>query len=149
MRLKNAFKIPQQQAVGQPAGGGFGAPAIGGPNGESGSPGLDLNQLLNILPMSGRSDPAENSSTSTKMSPIRLLRFLKSTPEVGKASLPRLQPHPKLSGQYSDRLFTDEAITVGNGPGSLTTNVGKVRIDEIQQTDVPTVDDDFTKNQSR
>ena len=149
MRLKNAFKIPQQQAVGQPAGGGFGAPAIGGPNGESGSPGLDLNQLLNILPMSGRSDPAENSSTSTKMSPIRLLRFLKSTPEVGKASLPRLQPHPKLSGQYSDRLFTDEAITVGNGPGSLTTNVGKVRIDEIQQTDVPTGDDNFSKNQSR
>lgn len=143
MRLKNAFKIPQQEAVGQPAGGGFGVPAIGGPAGESGAPGLDLNQLLNILPMSGRSDPAESSSSSTKKRPIRLLRFLKPTPKPGKASLPKLQPRPTLSRQYSNQLFSDEAVTVVNDSESQTTNVGKVLIDELRQGEIPTFEDDL------
>jgi general secretion pathway protein D len=143
MRLKNAFKIPQQEAVGQPAGGGFGVPAIGGPGGESGAPGLDLNQLLNILPMSGRSDPAESSSSSTKKRPIRLLRFLKPTPKTGKASLPVLQPRPTLSRQYSNQLFFDEAVTVVNDSESQTTNVGKVLIDELRQGEIPSFEDDL------
>lgn len=146
MRLKNAFKIPQQEAVGQPAGGGFGVPAIGGPGGESGAPGLDLNQLLNILPMSGRSEPKESSSSSTKKKPIRLLRFLQPALKPGKASLPQLQPRPTLSGQYSDRLFTDEAVTVVNDSESQTTNVGKVLIEELRQGEIPTLEDGLDKD---
>ena len=144
MRLKNAFKIPLQQATEQPSAGEFGVPPIGGPNGESGSPGLDLNQLLNILPMSGQSDSRERRSMSAKKRPIRLLRSLTPAPKLGKASLPQLQPPPTLSSQYSDRLFADEAITIGIQPTSQGTKVGKVKIDELQHAEIPNPDDDLT-----
>ena len=93
--------------------------------------------------MSGRSDSKDSSSSSTKKKPIRLLRFLQPALKPGKASLPQHQPRPTLSGQYSDRLFTDEAVTVVNDSESQTTNVGNVLIEELRQGEIPTFDDDL------
>ena len=137
MRLKNALRVSKQPDAAQPAGGGFDPSAIGGPGGESGAPGLDLNQLLNILPMSGRSDPGRNTSTGSKKRPIRLLRFLQPSPKAGKAAFPRRPTPPQLNGKYSDAPFSDSAIGVANEAKAPTTRIGKVLIENLQSKDTP------------
>ena len=142
MRLKNALRVPNTQGASQPAAGGFGPTAIGSPSGASGAPGLDLNQLLNLLPMSGQREQRPQISTPEKTEkPIRLLRFLKSPSEVGKVSIPHLQPQPTLNGGYSRRPLTESAIRVVNDAEAQRTGVGRVRIDQLQNSDIPVFDD--------
>jgi general secretion pathway protein D len=146
MRLKNALRVIKDPAAGQPpAAGGFGPSAIGGPGGESGAPGLDLNQLFNILPMSGRSEKRQRKSKPESTSkPIRLLRFLTPSPKAGKTTIPPLQAPPKLNGNYSDRLFTDGSVDVLNKAEAQETDIGKVQIERLQRSDIPTFDDELT-----
>jgi general secretion pathway protein D len=140
MRLKNALRVPKTQAAGQPAA-GFGPPAIGSPGGATSPPGLDLNQLLNLLPMSGQKEQRPQISTpETTEKPIRLLRFLKPSSAAGKVTIPRLQA-PTLSSDYSDQLFTDKAVSVVNEAQAQPTGVGKVRIGELHNSDIPIFDD--------
>jgi hypothetical protein len=96
---------------------------------------------LNILPMSGRSNPSRNSSTQKR--PIRLLRFLQPTPKVGKVTISRLQAPPTLNDKYSDAPFADSAINVENNAEAQTTGVGKVLIKELPSADIPDFVDDF------
>ncbi|MBL6707485.1 MAG: hypothetical protein ISQ06_15345 [Planctomycetaceae bacterium] len=148
MRLKNALRVPNTQAVGQPAA-GFAPPTIGSPSGATSPPGLDLNQLLNLLPMSGQKGQRPQISTpETTEKPIRLLRFLKPSAAAGKVTIPRLQT-PTLSGDYSDQLFTDKAISVVNDTESQPTGVGKVRIGELHNSDIPIFDDDPGQTQQK
>lgn len=146
MRLKNALRVTKDPGAGQPTGGGgFGPSAIGGPNGESGAPGLDLNQLLNILPMSGWSESRQQKPKPESTSkPIRLLRFLTPSPKVGKATIPRLQTPPELNGNYSDSLFAEDSINVANEAEALETGIGKVQIEQLRSSDIPTFDDELT-----
>ena len=146
MRLKNALQVTKDPGAGQPTGGGgFGPSAIGGPNGESGAPGLDLNQLLNILPMSGWSESRQrNAKPESTSKPIRLLRFLTPSPKVGKATIPRLQTPPELNGNYSDSLFAEDSINVANEAEALETGIGKVQIEQLRSSDIPTFDDELT-----
>ncbi len=146
MRLKNALRVTKDPGAGQPTGGGgFGPSAIGGPNGESGAPGLDLNQLLNILPMGGWSESRQKKSNPESDSkPIRLLRFLTPSSKFGKASTPTLTPPPKLNGDYSDRPFTERSIDILNGAEAQGTGIGKVKIEQLQSRDIPTFDDELT-----
>lgn len=144
MRLKNALRATKDPGAGQTPAGGFGPPVIGGPNGESGSPGLDLNQLLNILPMSGRSEKhLEKSTPAATRKPIRLLRFLTPFPKVGRATIPRLQS-ATLDGRYSAPPFTESAIDIVNEAEANDTGVGKVQIKQLSGADIPTFDDDYT-----
>tara|TARA_R110002072_G_scaffold155657_2_gene306113 strand:+ start:175628 stop:178246 length:2619 start_codon:yes stop_codon:yes gene_type:complete len=142
MRLKNALRVPNTQAASQPAAPGFGLPAIGSPGGATSPPGLDLNQLLNLLPMSGQKDgrPQISKPEPTER-PIRLLRFLKPSSAAGKVTIPRLQA-PTLSDDYSDQLFTNKAVSVVNDSEAQPTGVGKVRIGELRNSDIPVFDDD-------
>jgi general secretion pathway protein D len=142
MRLKNALRVTKDAGAGQaPAGGGFGPSAIGGPNGESGSPGLDLNQLLNILPMGGWSENRQKKSKPESTSKqIRLLRFVTPSPKVGKTTIPRLQAPPKLTGNYCDRLFTDNTINTDNDPQAPTVGIGRVHVEQLPGSDRPTSD---------
>lgn len=144
MRLKNALRVPNTQGDSQPTAGGSGLPAIGGPSGNSGAPGLDLNQLLNLLPMSGqRQQRPQISTPETTERPIRLLRFLKSPPEVGKVSIPHLQSPPTLNGDYSRRPFTESDTEVRNDAEANPPGVGRVRIGKLQSSDIPVFDDEF------
>lgn len=147
MRLKNALRVTRDSGAGQPtAGGGFGPPAIGGPNGESGAPGLDLNQLLNILPMSGRSESRriKNSRSESTSKPIRLLRFLTPSPKIGKATIPRLQTPPKLNGNYSECLVGEDSINVANETEAQKTDIGKVQIEQLRRNGIPTFTNELT-----
>ncbi len=128
---------------------GSAPPAIGNPSGATSPPGLDLNQLLNLLPMSGQKGQRPQISTpESTEKPIRLLRFLKPSAAAGKVTIPRLQA-PTLSGDYSDQLFTDKAISVVNDTESQPTGVGKVRIGELHNSDIPIFDDDPGQTQQK
>jgi hypothetical protein len=92
---------------------------------------------MNILPMSGRSDPDRNTSTAAKKRPIRLLRLLQPSPKAEKAAFPRRSTPPQFNGKYSDVPFSDSAIGVANEAKAQTTRIGKVLIENLQSKDTP------------
>lgn len=137
-RLKNAFRVHRQQTSGQQTG----TPDPFGEGGSgAGTSSLDLNSLLDILPMSGRGKES-SPQPDADQNPIRLLRFTESShTSVGTNAA---NPRTSRSSTSITPDFQSENPPARNQPSAMyeSRTDQEMRIQQYRMTEVPDFDDD-------